>query len=618
MEQIVVQKELESALDSGKLDDLKHALDHAGDLDMSIALVNKVKQKIKDLDRARPVSERPPKERKPVEMDDDEFERHRNKNMQKAQHERYNFRKYYKIRTDGDYTKGLYFNKRKISETKLSYQKTVIPKSILELDKDLNKLAIAVHKSILGYTGEQLMSFPATLAQDVLIKGLEQPDLVDEIYIQLCKQLTNNPKPESVGRTWQLLCMAVGTFPPSSDFESYLLNFLLEHVNVGGLVGNYARYSLRRLDGMLIRGASGFVPNIDEILSYKERPPILATIELVDGTPLTEDLPITPDLSVAKVLEICSHFLSLTDERSSMFGIFVVDIEDDDDDASTRADPAEFSSYSAARRDGSAPGGDDPPPLPMHMVNTSIPPRTPRPLRSKDYLGDITVAMVRQHIRFTFVYKRKIFLPGSDGPSKDPVFMRLSYLQAADEVISGNIPIKKETDVVTLTAMAIACDHETFPTTESELLEQDLMSYLPVPWRTKRSDERWASTVLASRSKVAKKSLESLQAKYIDIVRKMDLYGFCFFYVRREEHGSDMICGVNHEGLTFLNLSRQPLESYRYSDLHRWGGSSTQFWLLVSDRKASKKNKILLYTSQARDLSSLILDYAVLAADKSK
>ena len=66
-------------------------------------------------------------------------------------------------------------------------------------------------------------------------------------------------------------------------------------------IGNYARYSLRRLEGILNSGPSGFVPSVDEIQAYKERPPILATIELVDGTPLTEDLPITPDLNVSKV-----------------------------------------------------------------------------------------------------------------------------------------------------------------------------------------------------------------------------------------------------------------------------------------------------------------------------
>ena len=48
------------------------------------------------------------------------------------------------------------------------------------------------------------MSFPATLAQDILQKGLEIPELVDEIYMLIMKQLTGNPKPESVARGWQV------------------------------------------------------------------------------------------------------------------------------------------------------------------------------------------------------------------------------------------------------------------------------------------------------------------------------------------------------------------------------------------------------------------------------
>ena len=181
--------------------------------------------------------------------------------------------------------------------------------------------------------GDKSMSFPATLAQDILTKGLEIPDLVDEIYLQLCKHLTHNPRPESQVRGWQIMCMCVGTFPPSRDFENYLINFILDHKDGAGAIGNYARYSLRRLEGILNSGPSGFVPSVDEILAYKERPPILATIELVDGTPLTEDLPITPDLNVGKVLDICVHFLELSDPRSAYFGIFVEDVDDPDSPA---------------------------------------------------------------------------------------------------------------------------------------------------------------------------------------------------------------------------------------------------------------------------------------------
>ena len=84
-----------------------------------------------------------------------------------------------------------------------------------------------------GYAGDRSMSFPATLAQDILQKGLETPEIVDEVYLQICKHLTENQRPESAHRGWQVMCMAVGTFPPSSDFEDYLLNFILQHTYVG-------------------------------------------------------------------------------------------------------------------------------------------------------------------------------------------------------------------------------------------------------------------------------------------------------------------------------------------------------------------------------------------------
>lgn len=81
--------------------------------------------------------------------------------------------------------------------------------------------------------------------------------------------------------------MCVGCFPPTRNFESYLLNFVLTHKEggSGGTVGNYAAFTLRRLEGTLGNSAAytGFVPDEDDIKAYQERPPILATIELVDG-----------------------------------------------------------------------------------------------------------------------------------------------------------------------------------------------------------------------------------------------------------------------------------------------------------------------------------------------
>ncbi|KAH9512785.1 hypothetical protein Btru_038183, partial [Bulinus truncatus] len=48
----------------------------------------------------------------------------------------------------------------------------------------------------------------------------------DEIYCQLCKQLTNNPDNSSVARGWLLLCLCTACFPPSEKFYPCLSKFV--------------------------------------------------------------------------------------------------------------------------------------------------------------------------------------------------------------------------------------------------------------------------------------------------------------------------------------------------------------------------------------------------------
>ena len=597
--QIVVQAELADALKKGDFKVLKAALDHAQELDLDIELVRKVRSAVRQKDAERRAAQRAAFEAGEVldfdedeeeeDVDEDELQRKREEKIAKASNERYSFRKFHKIRDDQSFTKGRFnFSKRKMAENKLNYQTSVIPRSILELERSLSKTATRIHKSILVYCGDKSLSFPAVHAQSILTKGLENPDLIDEIYVQICKHLTHNPKPESVGRAWQLMCMAVGTFPPSSDFEYYLLNFIIEHRSVPGLIGNYARYALRRLEGMLSSGASGFVPSVDEIQAYKERPPILATIELVDGTPLTEDLPITPDLSVAKVLEICTHFLDLTDSRANMFGIFVVETSHDGDDIPTQS--------------GSAAGL----------------PRTPRPLRSEDFMGDIVVQMTRQSKALAFVFKRKIFLASCDGPSEDPMYNRLLYLQAQDEIIASNLALPNEQEVAKVTAIAIAVDCEEFPASVDELIEAEMSEYLPNTWRDSKSEDAWGEAVLAASGDLdPEASPEDLQDEFLTYCKSLEMYGAHLFYARVagtkakpvESLPDDVICAFNSDGLTFLDTDHKPLMSYGYADIYRWGGSSSQFSLIIWAADLEDTFEMSLYTSQAADMAALILDY---------
>lgn len=67
------------------------------------------------------------------------------------------------------------------------------------------------------------------LAHELCVKGCVKTPLRDEIFVQLARQLTENPCPESV--SWGLILMSIllSYFSPSSKFAPFLLAFLQSH-----------------------------------------------------------------------------------------------------------------------------------------------------------------------------------------------------------------------------------------------------------------------------------------------------------------------------------------------------------------------------------------------------
>jgi hypothetical protein len=597
---LVIQKDIEGALGEGRLRDLKKSVDKLEDLGMSnTVLIQQARARIRELEseRARKAAadEDGDDEDVPI-LDDDEMRRAREEKLQKARDPRFHFTNFARIRSDDEFAKGLLLNKSKAKKQKLQYQSSPLHKSILDLvTKELNKAAIGIHRNLLGYTGDKSMSFPTTLAQDILEKGCTMPSLVDEIYIQICKHLTHNPRPESQVRAWQVMCMAVGTFPPSGDFENYLINFILQHTEAGGSIGNYARYALRRLEGILNSGPSGFWPSVDELHAYSERNPILATIELVDGIPLTEELPVTPDLDVGKVLDICIHFMELQDPRARQFGLFVEDVDDD----------AENPGYN---------------PLVAKGVCEALP-KTPRPLPNNAFLGDIATAKIRQNQKYKFVFKRKITLRSSDEPSEDPMFTRLLYQQCIDEIIKGNIPIDEEDEVAKMVSDFLAVEFaEETPDNADDLIDPEfgsLDTWLPVAWRHKLDIQDWAKKVLMHREDSVNRDPDELQAEIIEQVKEHPLYGTHFFHVKRQiaktpqayqSFPERLVLAYNSEGLHILDENLDCLSSVGYSQIYRWGGSSTQLSLLIYSEEAQDVQEFCVWTSQAADQASIILE----------
>ncbi|CDW52658.1 rho GTPase activating protein 39 [Trichuris trichiura] len=174
------------------------------------------------------------------------------------------------------HTKGL-FRKRQSVQSVLSWTRNELKKPlIMTSDKSLKKEACEIFKRIQAYMGDRKVRKSGVtldqLALDVCVRGWAKPALRDEIFLQLCKQATENPRPESSRRGWELLSICLKFFPPSSLFTSYLESHISRYASPmfdlpEVALSHYAQHCCKRLERIVRFGARRGLrkPTIEEI-----------------------------------------------------------------------------------------------------------------------------------------------------------------------------------------------------------------------------------------------------------------------------------------------------------------------------------------------------------------
>jgi len=140
--------------------------------------------------------------------------------------------KYPRLRSIDDFSNAKMMGKQERRDTFLKHTTKPIPISLTQLDKGLREDALLTFKNLLGYMGETIASFPLMLVQELLGLVLTggSPDALapiqTEVYVQLIKQLTDNPSPKSERLGWQLMALFLQCFPPDSMVENYVEFFV--------------------------------------------------------------------------------------------------------------------------------------------------------------------------------------------------------------------------------------------------------------------------------------------------------------------------------------------------------------------------------------------------------
>lgn len=181
----------------------------------------------------------------------------------------------------------LLFRKKFSVRDMLSWSKDPIPQPMLAItgrdgEKPLKREACNLFRLVQVYMGDRKANVGMTLdgvAMDIVNTTFAKPPLRDELYVQICRQTTENPRKESLRRGWELMAVCLAFVPASATFEPYLEGYMNRHRDpdfqflevpkwpIHVQVSHYATVACRRLQRI---GAHG------------KRQPRKATLEDID------------------------------------------------------------------------------------------------------------------------------------------------------------------------------------------------------------------------------------------------------------------------------------------------------------------------------------------------
>ncbi|VBB26218.1 unnamed protein product [Acanthocheilonema viteae] len=309
--------------------------------------------------------------------------------------------------------------------------------------------------------------------QFIIGHGILRPHIRDEIYCQICKQLTRNPSGNSCARGWILLSLCLGCFVPTDCFLPYLKCFIRQTCPTRC----FGEYIERKLKRTLANGTRNYPPNSVEIQASKRKEPISIHITFMDGTVVT----VSAD-SATTSREICDELADSIALKDS-FG---------------------FSLYIAYFDKVISLGcGTD------HIMDAIS--------QCEQYVTEAAEESVNPSWRF--FYRKEIFSPWHD-PSTDSVSTNLIYHQIIRGVKYGEYRTTKEEEVAVLAAQQYYVDYEDSAMNITKL-ENSLVMYLPeddLRDADEKNHERWLHLVLHAFRKKFQRNHPATERVKADVV----------------------------------------------------------------------------------------------------
>ncbi|KAG7202639.1 hypothetical protein KM043_009818 [Ampulex compressa] len=463
-----------------------------------------------------------------------------------------------------------------------AFSRQAIPQSLSKLPDPDEQMSLSVFQLILTYAGlgqngdtvRRVEDEHVNLIQTVMERCIRKENLLGELYLQLIKQTTDHPDPNSRVnlRHWALLSLACSVIlPPQKTIRKYLIAHLKrcasDYVTEEGKYARFAEKCLYKTQGTRRRQ---WPPSREEIMCTINRRPIYARFHFMDGQ--YHAVEFHPSATARDVMEIIKVKIGL-EETAMGYAIYEV------------LGPTERSLIPEEKIADVMSKWER-----YRTANASQQGQQPQ----------------RKHAHHFFLFKKHLFLDQYMNLD-DPVEKELLYHQVLHDLRADRFPIT-EKEAMMLSALQaqlelgdcqdVVTDQE-YRTISSHCLPSRLVPSLCV------------EGVLQHHQSLRGMTPPEAKKAFLNLIQSWPLHRATIFDVMQSFTSNwprVLWLAVDQFGLHLLeHRSRNALCTYEYSSILSYSPAVSCLMIITGTDK--KQSKVILTTSQAHQIANLIREY---------
>jgi myosin-7 len=496
------------------------------------------------------------------------------------------------------------------ADTLLTFKRTLIKKALLKQNRHLDAEAVQAFKNVMSFMGDRVSGKDEIEHARKILRNLMQAPsgLRDEIYLQLIKQTTQNPRVSSTRKGWQLMNFCLVTFPPSKSLKKFLSNKISMNKEQKSEDPEYREVEdiVRRCEATLpkitLMGQRKQVPSRRELVAVMEGKKVTLTIHLLEA-------------EVSKTVNVDSFTL-------------VRDVEDLMAEKCNLLTTSPFAMYEAVtgkenvesilnRRDRILDVLGAWENAPVEEVDHS---------NEKSFKKQKVKRKDAKREKYDrLLYKAKLVLKTQCKEIiRDTEALNLLFQQASHDIITARYPpgrwgaVDTETEIIRVAALQMQANQGDYNSAvhDDAWIFSELSNYLPGGKVYKKREATETKDIIQKiKDQFAEfAGLSTLEAKvmYLDTVQEWVYYGITFFSVGQrnypESWPNPTFLGINCDGVMVVHPTKKTkLANWEYNQVVHWGHASEKFVIVLGN--AVQQLKLILKTKRGDQMSNLIHSY---------